>query len=428
MSQDASHRKPGILGFWNSIPMWQRILLGLVLGLIVGLVFGKPAASLKPIGSVFIAGIKMLIVPLVFVSLVCGVTSMRDPAKMGRVGIKTIALYLITTAFAIVIGLVLGAVLQPGAGVGMEAAKAVAPKAAPSLIDTLVGLIPTNPVAAMAQGNVLQIIAFAILFGIAVNLSGKYGETVRNGFEALAEVIYKLTSIVIWFAPFGVFALMAWTAGTYGLSLLLPLAMVIAAVYVGCILHALLVYGVALRVVGLNPWHFYKGVAEAATVAFTTTSSSGTLPVTMGCAQKNLGISKGVASFVLPLGATVNMDGTALYQGVCALFIAQVFGVHLSGGDYVTIVLTATLASIGTAGVPGAGLIMLSLVLSSVGLPLEGVAIIAGIDRILDMARTSINVVGDSMVATLVAKSEGELNLAVYSSGRDAVGELEEEA
>ena len=406
--------------------MWQRILLGLVLGLIVGLVFGKPAAVLKPVGTAFISGIKMLIVPLVFVSLVCGVTSMRDPAKMGRVGIKTIALYLCTTAIAIMIGLALGTILQPGAGIGMEAAKALAPKAAPSLADTLVGLIPTNPIEAMAKGNVLQIIVFAILFGIAVNLSGKYGKTVRNGFEALAEVIYKLTAIVIWFAPFGVFALMAWTAGTYGIALLLPLAMVIGAVYLGCILHAALVYGIAIRAVGLNPLHFFRGIAEAAMVAFTTTSSSGTLPVTMGCAQKNLGISKGVASFVLPLGATVNMDGTALYQGVCALFVAQVFGVHLSGGDYLTIVLTATLASIGTAGVPGAGLIMLSLVLTSVGLSLEGVVIIAGIDRILDMARTSVNVIGDGMVATLVAKSEGELNLAIYNSGRDALGELDE--
>ncbi|WP_337995760.1 dicarboxylate/amino acid:cation symporter [Oleispirillum naphthae] len=426
MSQGTSQKKPGPLGMWNAIPLWQKILAGLVLGLIVGLVFGKSAAAVKPIGTAFISGIKMLIVPLVFVSLVSGVTSMRDPAKMGRVGIKTIVLYLLTTAVAITIGLALGTVMAPGAGVDMGAAKAVAPKAAPSLVDTFVALIPTNPIEAMSKGNVLQVIFFAILFGLAINMSGKPGEKVRDAFNALAEVIYKLTAIVIWFAPFGVFALMAWTAGTYGLDLLLPLAMVIVAVYLGCILHALLVYGLAIRAVGLNPLKFYKGIAEAATVAFTTTSSSGTLPVTMSCAQKNLGISQGVSGFVLPLGATVNMDGTALYQGVCALFVAQVFGVHLSGGDYVTIILTATLASIGTAGVPGAGLIMLSLVLSSVGLPLEGVAIIAGIDRVLDMARTSLNVVGDGMVATLVAKSEGELDLAVFNSGRDALGELEE--
>lgn len=423
MTQD---RKPGMLGRWNAIPLWQKILAGLVLGLIVGLVFGPAAGKLKPIGTAFIAGIKMLIVPLVFVSLVSGVTSMRDPAKMGRVGIKTIALYLLTTAVAITIGLGLGTVLQPGAGVGMEAAKAVAPKAAPSLVDTLVALIPTNPIEAMSSGNVLQVIVFAILLGLAINMSGAAGEKVRDGFDALAAVIYKLTAIVIWFAPFGVFALMAWTAGTYGLDLLLPLGMVIAAVYLGCVIHAFVVYGGAIWAMGLNPLLFFKGIAEAAAVAFTTTSSSGTLPVTMTCVRKNLGVSQGVSGFVLPLGATVNMDGTALYQGVCALFVAQVFGVTLSGGDYLTIILTATLASIGTAGVPGAGLIMLSLVLSTVGLPLEGVAIIAGIDRVLDMARTSLNVVGDAMVATLVAKSEGELDTRIYAAGSDAAGDLEE--
>lgn len=423
MTQD---RKPGLLGRWNAIPLWQKILAGLVLGLIVGLAFGPAAGKLKPIGTAFISGIKMLIVPLVFVSLVSGVTSMRDPAKMGRVGIKTIALYLCTTAVAIAIGLALGTVLQPGAGVGMEAAKAVAPKAAPSLIDTLVALIPTNPIEAMSSGNVLQVIVFAILLGLAINMSGAAGEKVRDGFDALAQVIYKLTAIVIWFAPFGVFALMAWTAGTYGLDLLLPLGMVIVAVYIGCVIHAFVVYGGAIWAMGLNPLLFFKGIAEAAVVAFTTTSSSGTLPVTMTCTRKNLGVSQGVSGFVLPLGATINMDGTALYQGVCALFVAQVFGVQLSGGDYLMIILTATLASIGTAGVPGAGLIMLSLVLSTVGLPLEGVAIIAGIDRVLDMARTSLNVVGDAMVATLVAKSEGELNQEIFKSGRDVVGELEE--
>ncbi|SBV96769.1 Sodium:dicarboxylate symporter [uncultured Alphaproteobacteria bacterium] len=423
MTQD---RKPGLLGRWNAIPLWQKILAGLVLGLIVGLAFGPAAGKLKPIGTAFISGIKMLIVPLVFVSLVSGVTSMRDPAKMGRVGIKTIALYLVTTAVAIAIGLGLGTALQPGAGVGMEAAKAVAPKAAPSLIDTLVALIPTNPIEAMSSGNVLQVIVFAILLGLAINMSGAAGEKVRDGFDALAQVIYKLTAIVIWFAPFGVFALMAWTAGTYGLDLLLPLGMVIVAVYIGCLIHAFVVYGGAIWAMGLNPLLFFKGIAEAAAVAFTTTSSSGTLPVTMTCTRKNLGVSQGVSGFVLPLGATINMDGTALYQGVCALFVAQVFGVSLSGGDYLMIILTATLASIGTAGVPGAGLIMLSLVLSTVGLPLEGVAIIAGIDRVLDMARTSLNVVGDAMVATLVAKSEGELNQEIYTAGRDVVGELEE--
>ena len=409
-------KKRHFLSFWTGMKLWQQIFIALIAGLIVGAIFGPAAAAIKPIGTVFINLIKMLIVPLIFVSLVCGVTSMHDAQKMGRIAVKTIVIYLLTTAVAISIGLGLGTLLQPGSGVDITAAAAVEAREAPTLVDTLVGLFPTNPLAAMADGNVLQIIVFAILFGIAINLAGEAGAKIRQFFEWMAEVIYKLTGIVVALAPYGVFALMAWVAGTYGMDVLLPLGMVILAVYVGCVLHAIIVYGGAISLVAkLNPIRYFQGIAEAQAVAFTTTSSSGTLPVTMSCTQKNLGVSRGVSSFVLPLGATINMDGTALYQGVCALFVAQAFGIDLGFGQYVTIILTATLASIGTAGVPGAGLIMLSLVLTSVGLPLEGVAIIAGIDRILDMARTALNVTGDGMVSVLVAKSEGELDEEVYA-------------
>jgi Na+/H+-dicarboxylate symporter len=404
------------LSFWTGMKLWKQILIALVAGLIVGMIFGPSAGVIKPVGTLFINAIKMLIVPLIFVSLVCGMTSMHDMTKMGRIGLKTIVIYLATTAVAITIGLVLGTVMQPGVGIGLEAAKVVEVKAAPSLIDVVVNLVPTNPVAAMADGNILQIIVFAILIGLAIVIAGESGKRIKDIFDSLAEVIYKLTAIVISFAPYGVFALMAWVAGTYGLDVLLPLGKVILAVYIGCIIHAVVVYGGLLTFLArLNPIRYFQGIAEAQAVAFTTTSSSGTLPVTMSCAQKNLGVSKSVSSFVLPLGATINMDGTALYQGVCALFVAQAFGVELGVGQYLTIIMTATLASIGTAGVPGAGLIMLSLVLTSVGLPIEGVAIIAGIDRILDMARTALNVTGDGMVAVLVAKSEKELNETVYS-------------
>ena len=404
------------LSFWTGMKLWKQILIALVAGLVVGMIFGPSAGVIKPVGTLFINAIKMLIVPLIFVSLVCGMTSMHDMTKMGRIGLKTIVLYLATTAVAITIGLVLGTVMKPGVGVGLEAAKAVEAKAAPSLIDVVVNLVPTNPVAAMAEGNILQIIVFAILVGLAIVIAGESGKRIKDIFDSLAEVIYKLTAIVISFAPYGVFALMAWVAGTYGLDVLLPLGKVILAVYIGCIIHAVVVYGGLLTFLArLNPLRYFQGIAEAQAVAFTTTSSSGTLPVTMSCAQKNLGVSKSVSSFVLPLGATINMDGTALYQGVCALFVAQAFGIELGFGQYVTIIMTATLASIGTAGVPGPGLIMLSLVLTSVGLPLEGVAIIAGIDRILDMARTALNVTGDGMVAVLVAKSEKELDETVYS-------------
>ncbi|WP_022706061.1 dicarboxylate/amino acid:cation symporter [Paracoccus zeaxanthinifaciens] len=419
---DRSDAPRGLWGRWRSMLLWKQIFLALAAGVVIGVVLNQTgneaaAEAIKPIGTIFVNAIKMLIVPLIFVSLVVGMTSMHDMSKMGRIGLKTVALYLMTTAVAITIGLVLGAVIQPGAGIDMSAAAAMEAKDAPSLIDTIVGLVPTNPVSASAEGNVLQIIVFAILFGIAINMAGEKGRIVRDFFDSLSEVIYKLTSIIIGFAPYGVFALMVWVAGTYGLELLLPLGAVIFAVYLGCVIHALVVYGGMIRLGGgLNPVRFFQGVLEPQMVAFTSTSSSGTLPVSMTAVQRNLGASKGVSSFVLPLGATINMDGTALYQGVCALFVAQAFNVDLAMGDYVTIVLTATLASIGTAGVPGAGLIMLSLVLTSVGLPLEGVAIIAGIDRILDMARTALNVTGDAAVTVLVAKSEGELDQAAYDT------------
>ena len=420
---DDTEKSHGLWARWRGMMLWKQIFIALALGAGLGIALNQTghadiALAIKPIGTMFVNAIKMLIVPLIFVSLVCGMMSMQDLGKMGRVGLKTVVLYLFTTAIAITIGLGLGIVLQPGAGIDMSAAaSAVETEAAPSVIQIIVDLIPTNPIAAAVDGNVLQIIVFAILFGIAINLAGEKATPVRVFFESLSEVIYKLTAIIIAFAPYGVFALMVWVAGTYGLDMLLPLGKVIFAVYLGCVIHALLVYGGMIKLLArLNPVRFFQGVFEPAMVAFTSTSSSGTLAVSMTAAEKNLGVSRGISSFVLPLGATINMDGTALYQGVCALFVAQAFGVDLSGIDYLTIILTATLASIGTAGVPGAGVIMLSLVLASVGLPLEGVAVIAGIDRILDMARTALNVTGDCAVAVVVAKSEGELDQKAYDT------------
>ena len=401
----------------KKMKLWAKILIGLVAGLVTGIVLGPTAGYIKPVGTLFINAIKMLIVPLIFSSLVVGVISMKDPKKMGRIGLKTLALYLGTTAVAVMIGLTLGTLLQPGAGLNFEAAEQAAPQEAPSVVDTLVNLVPSNPVGSFASGSVLHIIVFSIFLGFAINLAGEKATPMANFFEAFAEVMYKLTAIIMEMAPYGVFALMAWVAGEYGLSVLLPLLRVILGVYVGCLIHSLLTYGGAIALLGrLNPIQFFKGILDAQAVAFTTTSSSGTLPATLRCTQKNLGVSKSVSSFVLPLGATINMDGTALYQGICALFVAQAYGVDLTFANYMTIILTSTLASIGTAGVPGAGLIMLSLVLSSVGLPLEGVAIVAGIDRILDMARTTLNVTGDAMVSLLIAKSENELDVNVYQA------------
>ncbi|WP_104399583.1 dicarboxylate/amino acid:cation symporter [Vibrio penaeicida] len=401
----------------SGLNLWKQIVIGMVAGVAVGAIFGPSAEVLKPIGTLFINLIKMLIVPLVFCSLIVGITSMKDTKKMGRIGGKAVILYLSTTAIAISIGLALATLLTPGAGINITATEAVsAAKDSPSLVQTLLNIIPKNPVDALASGNILQIITFAIGLGVSLTLIGEKGEPAIRVFESLAEGMYKLTSLVMKLAPFGIFGLMAWVAGKYGLDVLLPLGKVILAVYIGCIIHVVVFYSGLITVVGrLSPIQYLKGIVNPATVAFTTTSSSGTLPATIKSAQEELGISKSVSSFVLPLGATINMDGTALYQGVCALFIAQAFGVTLETSDYLLIILTSTLASIGTAGVPGAGLIMLSLVLTTVGLPLEGLAIVAGIDRILDMARTSVNVCGDLMVSTLVGKSEGELDEKVYN-------------
>jgi Na+/H+-dicarboxylate symporter len=247
-------------------------------------------------------------------------------------------------------------------------------------------------------------------------LIGDKGKPAIAVFSSLAEAMYKLTEIVMSFAPYGVFALIAWVAGTYGVEILGNLVWVVLAVYVGCLLHIYLFYGVTIKLLGrLSPAHFFKGITNAQAIAYTTSSSAGTLPASLDAAQNQLGVKKGISSFVLPLGATINMDGTALYQGVCALFVAQAFGIDLSMADYATIVVTATLASIGTAGVPGAGLIMLSLILNTVGLPMEGIAIVAGIDRVLDMARTAVNVSGDLMVTTLIAKSEEQLDEDIYN-------------
>lgn len=390
-----------------------KIFIGLIAGIIVGIIVGPSIAIIKPIGDLFIRMIRMIIVPLVLSSLVVGAASIGDIKTLGRIGGKTIGFYLVTTALAVIIGLILGNILMPGVGLELKVenpeVKDVTP---PTIGETLINLVPKNPVAAMANGDMLQIIVFALFLGIAMTLVGDKGKTVLDFFDSFAEIMYKLTGVIMQFAPYAVFALIAPIVGKYGLSVIMPLIKVILAVYVGCILHWIIVYSPMVRIFGkMNPITFFRNIAPAQLYAFSTCSSSGTLPLTMECARENNRVSNKIASFVLPLGATINMDGTALYQGVCALFIAQVYGIDLSLGQQLTIVLTATLASIGTAGVPGAGLIMLTLALKSVGLPLEGLALVAGIDRILDMMRTCTNITGDSAVAVAIAATEGELGV-----------------
>lgn len=390
--------------------------MGLLLGIIVGLFLqGAPDVTttyIQPFGDLFLNLIKMIIVPLVLSSLVVGAASMGDMKKLGRVGGKTVLYYLCTTAIAVLIGLLLGNVFQPGTGIEIPVDAAAEAAEAPSLAETIVNMVPSNPIQAMVNGDMLQIIVFALFLGIAITAVGEKGKPFYNFFDSMAEVMYKVTAFVMKYAPIGVFALIAPVVANQGVDVLLPLLKVVIAVYLGCILHSLIVYSSAVKIFAkINPKQFFKAALEPATVAFSTSSSSGTLPVSIRTAQDKLGVSEPVASFVLPLGATINMDGTALYQGVCALFVAQVYGLDLAITQQITIVLTATLASIGTAGVPSAGLIMLTMVLQSVGLPLEGVALIAGIDRILDMARTSVNVIGDLSASVVVGATEGELTV-----------------
>ena len=393
-----------------------KILIGLAAGIVAGILLqGAPGVAntwIKPFGTLFLNLIKMIIVPLVLASLIVGTCGLGDVRKLGRIGGKTLAYYLLTTAFAVTLGLILANIFNVGAGFVLPTdIKAAEASQMPKVVDTLLNIIPTNPIKALADGNMLQIIAFALIIGSGVVVLGDKGKPVFDFFDSLAEITYKITGGIMSFAPYAVFALITPVVATNGPKVLLPLLSVIIIVYAGCFLHAALVYSTTLMVFAkFSPMKFFKGIFPAQAIAFTTCSSAATLPVNMRCTEENLGVPKSISSFVLPLGATINMDGTALYQGVCALFIANVFGLELTISQQFMIVLTATLASIGTAGVPGAGLIMLTMVLQSVGLPLEGLALVAGIDRILDMARTTVNITGDSACAVIMAAAEKELD------------------
>ncbi len=401
----------------HRLTIWQQVLLGLLLGALTGPLLGEHAGFLKPVGDAFIALIKMLVVPLIFVSIVAGISSIGDMGRMGRMGGKTVGLYVATTLGAILIGLAAAAILRPGAGVALATSgQSTSNYTSPGLAETLLQLIPENPFAAFSSGDTLQVIVFSILFGIALSSVGSRGRPVIRLVESLSAVIFRLTDMVIALAPLGVYALIAVTTAEYGLSVLLPLGKLILAVYAACLLHVVLsLGGLLLLLARVDPVQFLRGILEAQIIAFSTTTAAGTLPVTMACARENLGVSREVAGFVLPIGTTINMDGTAIYQTVAAVFLAQAYGIELTLVDYATIGATALLASVGTAAIPAGGLMVLSIVLVSVGLPLEGVALIAGIDRVLDMVRTATNVTGDAAISVLVAVSEGELDRRVFA-------------
>ncbi len=367
------------------------------------------------LGQIFISSLKMLVVPLVLVSLICGTSSLSDPSKLGRLGIKSISFYILTTGIAVSLAIMAGLLVAPGEGLNLQAETTYAAKEAPSLSQVIVNMFPSNPINALAQGNMLQIIVFAVLLGVAMAMTGDAGKRVAAFFEDLNTVIMRLVTIIMNLAPYGVFVLMAKLFASIELGTIISLVKYFMVVLVVLIIHGLVTYSALLKVFsGLSPVMLLTKMRDAALFAFSTSSSSATLPVTMETARNKLGVGKSVSSFTLPLGATINMDGTAIMQGVATVFIAQVYAVDLTLGDYVMVVLTATLASVGTAGVPGVGLIMLAMVLQQVNLPVEGIALIIGVDRLLDMTRTAVNITGDCTVACIIAKSEGELDQAVF--------------
>ncbi len=369
-------------------------------------------------GQIFVRSLQLMVVPLVFVSLVCGAASLSATDSIGRVAGKTVALYLFTTAVAISIALLLATIVQPGAGLAMASLEADFQPAEPTSIkDTLVSIIPTNPVGAMAEGRMLQIILFALLLGLALSRSGQAGRRLAGIFDDLNEALMKLITLLIKLAPIGVFCLMAELFATLGWSEITRLLQYFLTVVGALLIHVSLVYPTLLMVLGrVSPVRFFGKMREPMLVAFSTASSGATLPITLRTVEQRVGVKNEVASFVVPLGATINMDGTAIMQGVATVFIAQLYGIELGMSQFLMVILTATMASIGTAGVPGVGMIMLVMVLEQVGLPLDGIVFILAVDRLLDMLRTSVNVAGDGMVATVVARSENDLDLEKFEN------------
>jgi len=369
-------------------------------------------------GQIFVRSLQLMVVPLVFVSLVCGAASLGDTGSMGRVAGKAVGLYLLTTAIAITIALVLALIVEPGVGVSpMALESSFEPKPADSFKNTLINIFPTNPVEAMASGNMLQIILFALLLGVALSHSGEAGSRVSGFFQDLNEALMNLITMLIKLAPYGVFCLMTKLFATLGVAEIAKLVLYFFTVVGALVIHVTVVYPTLLRLLGrVSPVRFFQKMREPMLVAFSTASSSATLPVTLRTVEGRLGVKNEVAAFTIPLGATINMDGTAIMQGVATVFIAQLYDIGLGMSDYLMVIITATMASIGTAGVPGVGMIMLVMVLQQVGLPLEGIVFILAVDRLLDMLRTAVNVCGDGMVSTVVASSESDLDLAVFEN------------
>ncbi|MDA7026538.1 dicarboxylate/amino acid:cation symporter [Bacillus sp. CLL-7-23] len=394
-----------------------KIIISLILGAVVGIILNVTSPDLfdklntflfGPLGTIFLNLIKMLVVPIVFFSLTLGVAGLGDPKKLGRIGAKTISYFLVTTAVAITIGLSLALIIKPGTiGSYDKSAAEFSAEKAPSIAETLLNIIPTNPVQAMAEGNMLQIIAFSILVGFGITVLGKKADTLLRVVEQGNDLMMYLVNLVMKFAPFGTFGLIATAIGSQGWDAIKAMGLYMIVVVLALFIHAIVTYGSTIALLAKrNPLTFFKDFSEVMLVGFSTSSSNATLPISMDVAQRKLKVPEPISSFVQPLGATINMDGTAIMQGVATVFIAQVYGQDLTFTQLIMVVLTAVLASIGTAGVPGVGLILLAMVLQSVDLPVAGIGLILGIDRLLDMIRTAVNITGDAACAVIVSETE----------------------
>ncbi len=392
------------------LPM--QMLLGLVLGVVVGAIVSSDFAStyLQPLGQLFIRLIRMVVVPLVFATLVAGAAGISDISKLGRVATKTVLVFALTTAVSVAFGLIVAGLIDPGVGLTLSTEGLVAKQvAAPGLSKVLLDIVPLNPFDAFTKGNMLQVIFFAIMFGFCLSALGERGKPVLHFFELVGDVMIRMTNVVMRYAPIGVFGLIAFTVSRHGLAVLLPLGKLILASFVATALLVVVVYiPIVVGIIRIPIGTYFRGIFEPWLIAFTTCSSAAAMASNL-LASRKLGATKTISSFAVPLGNTINMNGTAVYMGITAIFAAQVYGIELTIVDQLTVVLMGVMAAIGTAGVPGAGLIMSTIVFTQIGIPLEAIALIAGVDRILDMIRTSINVVGDSTTALVVTRLEGEL-------------------
>jgi len=401
--------------------LWKQVLIGLTLGIVAGLLLDDKAANLKVLGTIFISLIKMVIVPLIFFALLSGITSISEGHNFTKIGLKGFIGYILTATFAVVIGLVAGSIFNPGEGVDLSAISGSplppsVKSAPPSISDFLLNLIPTNPLNAMATDNFLQLVVFSIFTGITINLVGEKARPVKDLVYSAAQITFKMIENIVKLAPIGVFGFISWIVGTQGLESLESLGKLVAAVLSACAFQYLLFGAMILVFARLSPLPFYKKMLPTQSLAFATSSSKATLSTAMGQLQERLGVSKSSSNFLMPLGACINMDGTAIYLGICALFFAQASGIVLTPHDYLVLILTCTLGSIGAAGIPSGSIIFMGMVLTSVGLPIEGIGFILGVDRILDMVRTTINITGDSAITLIIDKTEKTLDDKIYYS------------